>query len=35
MWKTKHHRWEQNPDELRYLVDHLTQPGDTVVDFFG
>lgn len=34
-WKKKFHPWEQNPDELRYLVEHLTQPGDMVVDFFG
>ena len=34
-WKKKYHPWEQNPDELLYLVEHLTQPGDMVVDFFG
>jgi ParB-like nuclease domain/DNA methylase len=34
-WKKEFHPWEQNPDEHRYLVEHLTQPGELVVDFFG
>jgi len=34
-WEKKFHPWEQNPDELLYLVEHLTGPGERVVDFFG
>jgi ParB-like chromosome segregation protein Spo0J len=34
-WKKKYHPWEQNPEEIRYLVEHLTETGDVVVDFFG
>lgn len=33
--KKEFHPWEQNQDEHRYLVEHLTQPGDVVVEFFG
>lgn len=34
-WEKKYHPWEQNPDELLYLVEHLTGPGELVLDFFG
>lgn len=33
--KQKHnHEWEQDLAEAEYLIEYLTQPGDTVADFF-
>lgn len=34
-WQKQYHPWEQNPEELLYLVEHLAGPGELVLDFFG
>jgi len=34
-WQKKFHPWEQDPDELSYLIERLTQAGECVVDLFG